>query len=256
MEASTIHQRLDLVIQLVDTTTGVAVKERDVRFFIEGRQCWPIPRGGGNFVFINTGRRDNTLTLKVRGYEDAGIDVQYEKLDKAMPIKQVFLIPSEKLAKGERLCSLTGTLQGLEEIEAISLSQSDLCCSEFNEKKCMLKLFMAKGRLNMENVHYGLISANVHYGLISEDHTHYEHIEVVGEVPPNMVKLREPLKETFTVNSPIARVVFGNVSPDGSYLLRVRDDALVVEYIVRYRVNGEDRFQIVDFHQCAENELQ
>lgn len=245
-EASTIHHRLDLVIQLVDTTTGAAVEEQDVRFFIEGKQCWPIPRGGGNFVFINTGRGDNTLTLKVYGYEDAVIDVQYEKLDKVVPLKQVFLIPSEKLAKGERLCSLTGTLQGLEKIEAVSLSQSNLCYSEFNEKKCMLKLFLARGRLSMENVHYGLIS---------EDRAHYEHFEVVEEVPPNMVKLKEPLKETFTVNSPIARVVFGNVSPDGSYLLRVRDDALVVEYLVRYRVNGEDRFQVVDFHQCMENEL-
>ena len=245
-EASTIRHRLDLVIQLVDTTTGAAVEEQDVRFFIKGKQCWPIPRGGGNFVFINTGRGDNTLTLKVYGYEDAVIDVQYEKLDKVVPLKQVFLIPSEKLAKGERLCSLTGTLQGLEEIEAVSLSQSNLCYSEFNEKKCLLKLFLARGRLSMENVHYGLIS---------EDRGHYEHFEVLEEVPPNMVKLKEPLTETFTVNSPIARVVFGDVSPDGSYLLRVRDDAQMVRYLVRYRVNGEYRFQTVDFHQCADNEL-
>ena len=200
------------------------MEEPDVRFFIEGRQCWPIPRGGGNFVFINTGRRDSTLTMKVYGYETAVVDVQYEQLDNVMPLKQVFLIPSEKLAKGERLCSLTGTLQGLEEIEAVSLSQSNLCYSEFNEKKCLLKLFLARGRLSME-------------------------------VPPNMVKLKEPLTETFTVNSPIARVVFGDVSPDGSYLLRVRDDAQMVRYLVRYRVNGEYRFQTVDFHQCADNEL-
>ena len=96
---------------------------------------------------------------------------------------------------------------------------------------------------------------NVHYGLISEDRGHYEHFEVLEEVPPNMVKLKEPLTETFTVNSPIARVVFGDVSPDGSYLLRVRDDAQMVRYLVRYRINGEYRFQTVDFHQCADNEL-
>ena len=79
MEASTIHHRLDLVLQLVDTTTGISVEEQDVRFFIEGRQCWPIPRGGGNFVFINTGRSDSTLTLKVFGYEDAMINEQNQK---------------------------------------------------------------------------------------------------------------------------------------------------------------------------------
>ncbi|MDD6038836.1 MAG: hypothetical protein PUD20_08600 [bacterium] len=247
MEASTIHHRLDLVVQLVDTTTGVTVEEQNVQFFVDDKQCWPISRGGGNFVFINTGRRDNTLTIKVSGYEDVTIDVVYDKLDSVMPLKQVFLIPSEKLAKGEHLCSLTGTLQGLEEIEAVSLSKSNLSFSEFNEKKCLLKLFLARGRLSMENVHYGLIS---------ENGSHYEHFEVAEELPPNTVKLKEPLKETFTVNSPIARVIFGSVSPDGSYLLRVRDDADNLKYLVCYRINGEERFQIVDFHQCRENELQ
>lgn len=247
MEASTIHHKLDLVLQLVDTTTGAAVGEQDVRFFIDGKQCWPIPRGGGNFVFINTGRRDNTLTLKVFGYEDAMVNVQYEKLDETVPLKQVFLIPSEKHAKGENLCSLTGILPGLEEIEAVSLKQSNFCFSEFNEKKGLMKLFLARGRLSMENVHYGLIG---------ENRQCYEHFEVTEEVPPDMVRLKEPLTETFAVNSPISRVIFGKVSPDGSYLLRVRDDAEMLSYLVRYRVNGETRFQTVDFHQCGENELQ
>ena len=247
MEAPTIHHRLDLVLQLVDSTTGNSVGDQDVRFFIEGKQCWPIPRGGGNFVFINTGRSDSTLTLKVFGYEDAVVNVQYEKLDNVVPLLQVFLIPSENLAKGECLCSLTGTLQGLEEIEAVSLAQSNICFSEFNERKCLMKLFLAKGRLSMEHVHYGLISS---------DRTHYEHFAVAEEVPPDMVKLREPLTETFPVNSPISRVIFGNVSPDGSYLLRVRDSAELLNYLVRYRVNGEIRFQIVDFHHCVHNELQ
>ena len=246
MEASTIRHRLDLVIQLVDTTTGNSVEEQDVRFFIEDRQCWPIPRGGGNFVFINTGRSDCTLTLKAFGYEDVQISVQYEKLDDVMPLLQVFLIPSEKLAKGERLCSLTGRLQGLEEIEAVSLTQSNICFSDFNERRCLMKLFLAKGRLSMENVHYGLISG---------DRTRYEHFAVASEVPPDTVKLREPLKETFPINSPISRVIFGNVSPDGSYLLRVRDNAEMLIYLVRYQVNGEVRFQTVDFHQCVYNEL-
>lgn len=247
MEAATIHHRLDLVLQLVDTTTGNAVEDQDVRFFTDGKQCWPIPRGGGNFVFINTGRRDLTLTLKVFGYEDAVVDVRYEKLDEVVPLMQVFLIPSERLAKGESLCSLIGKLQGLEEIEAVSLKQFHFCLSEFDERKCLMKLFLAKGRLSMENVHYGLIG---------NDRKHYEHFVVTEELPPNMVRLKEPLQETFSVNSPISRVVFGNVSQDGRYLLRVRDDAEMLNYLVRYQVNGETRFQTVDFHQCIENELQ
>ncbi len=246
MEASTIHHKLDLVIQLVDTTTGVAVTEQNVHFLVDDAQIWPIQRGNGNFVFLNTGRRDFTLTMKVYGYEDAIVEIMYDKLDEVLPLKQVFLIPSEKLAKGSSLCSLTGTLQGLEEIEAVSLSQSNLTYSEFDARKCLLKLFLARGRLGMENVHYGIIH---------DDRTSYEHIEVAEELPPNTVRLKEPLKETFTVNSPIARVIFGKVSEGGTYLLRVRDDARTLEYLVRYRLRGEDHFKVVDFHDGGELSL-
>ena len=243
---STIHYKLDLVIQLVDTTTGAAVEEPNVQFYEDGKPCRPIPRGNGNYVFINTGRSDHTLTLKVFGYEDCQVDVQYEKLDERVPLRQVFLIPSEKTARGERLLSLTGNLANLEEIEAVSLSQSNCFTSEFNEKKRLLKLFLAQGRLSMENVHYGLIN---------EEQNRFEHFEVEQEVPPDMVRLKEPLQETFTVNAPISRVIFGKVSPDGSYLLRVRDNAKVQRYLVRYRVDGETKFQVVDFRQSVENEL-
>lgn len=243
---SIIHYKLDLVIQLVDATTGASVNEPNVQIYEDGKPCRPIPRGNGNFVFINTGRSDHMLTLKVFGYEECHVSVQYEKLDERVPLKQVFLIPSEKTAKGERLLSLTGSLANLEEVEAVSLSQSNCFTSDFNEKKRLLKLFLAQGRLSMENVHYGIIS-------VEQDR--YEHIEIEEEVPPDMVRLKEPLKEAFAVNAPISRVIFGKVSPDGSYLLRVRDNAKVQSYLVRYRVDGETKFQIVDLRQCVENEL-
>lgn len=244
---SIIQYKLDLIVQLVDTTTGNSVDEQDVRFYVDGSQCRPIPRGSGNFVFINTGRSDHTLTLKVFGYEECQLNVQYEKLDERMPLLLVFLIPSENSAKGERLLSLSGSLPNLEEIEAVSLAQSYFFTSEFNERKRLLKLFLSQGRLSMENVHYGLIN---------ETQSSYEHFEVEEEVPPDMVKLKEPLQETFKVNAPISRVIFGRVSPDGSYLLRVRDNAEEQRYLVRYRVGGETRFRVVDFRQCGENELE
>ena len=243
---SIIHYKLDLILQLVDATTGSSVDEQNVQIYSNGEPQTPISRGNGNFVFINTGRSDHTLTLRVFGYEDCQVNVQYEKLDERMPLMQVFLIPSENFAKGERLLSLSGNLPNLEEIEAVSLTQSNYFTSEFNERKLLLKLFLPQGRLSM---------GNVHYGLINEEQNRYEHIEIVDEVLPDTVRLKEPLQETFKVNAPISKVIFGKVSPDGSYLLRIRDNAKVQRYLVRYRVNGETRFQIVDFNQCRENEL-
>lgn len=246
METTGIHFKLDLILQLVDTTTGRTVTEQNVRYFEEDESIKPIPRGNGTFVFINTGRKDRTLTLEVAGYETCQVRICYDALDEAVPLKQVFLIPSENTPKGERLCSLTGKLSGLEELEAISLSQSFVTISEFDERKRLMKLFVSQGRLMMENVHYGLISA---------DRKSYEHFEVEEELPPNQVRLKKKLEEQFSVNAPISRVIFGSVSPDGSYLLRVRDNARVLVCLVRYRVNGEYLYQTVDFHNCAENEL-
>lgn len=246
MENAGIHFRLDLVLQLVDTTTGRAVTEQNVQYLADDETLKPIPRGNGTFVFINTGRRDRILTLKVAGYEPCQVEICYDMLDEAVPLKQVFLIPSENPPKGEALCSLTGQLSGLEELEAVSLSQSFFTISEFDERKRLMKLFVSQGRLIMENVHYGLLS---------QDRRRYEHFEVEEELPPNTVRIKKALEEPFSVNASISRVVFGTVSPDGSYLLRVRDSAKLLIWLVRYRVNGEYRFQTVDFHNCAENEL-
>lgn len=184
--------------------------------------------------------------LYVYGYEPCQLEVHYDMLDAVMPLQQAFLIPLQQTLKGWAVCSLTGTLSGLEEIEAVSLTQSFFSIHTFDARKCLMKVFASQGRLAMEHVYYGLFCA---------DRSRYERFAVAEEIFPDTVRLKEPLKEPFSVNAAISRVVFGTVSPDGHYLLRVRDDARLLNYLVRYRVNGEERFQTVDFHNCKENEL-
>ena len=58
MNASVIRFRLDLLVRLIDTTTGGSVEERNVRFFRDGKVVRPATRGGGNYVFLNCGRMD------------------------------------------------------------------------------------------------------------------------------------------------------------------------------------------------------
>ena len=44
------------------------------------------------------------------------------------------------------------------------------------------------------------------------------------------------------------RIIFGRVSEDGEYVLKVRDSGGNLTYLVRYEVGDEVRFQEIDFN--------
>ena len=239
MEASVISARLDLLIRLIDTTTGALVDERNILFTRDGEPVKPAARGVGTYVFINTGREDFLMQIKVYGYEDYEKEVRYEDLDSRLPEMNIFLMPSESMFKGEKLLSLSGTLPFLKTLEAVNLNRPLCICNEYDVKKKTMKVFSTgSGRTDLSDIYYGLLLPGKQS---------YEKIEVTGNAAPQSVQLKEALQEEFTSNSPLFRVVFGSVSPDGSYLLRVRDDATDIRYLVRYTVNDEVRFQTVDF---------
>ncbi len=241
MEASVIRSRLDLLIRLTDTTTGAAVDERNVLFMRDERQVRPEFRGEGTYVFINTGREDFLMRIKVKGYEEYAASVRYEELDERMPECNVFLIPSENTYKGERPLTLSGNLPFLEELEAVSLSKIVCTANEYDPKKSVMKVFSNAGaRISLDDIWYGLLLP---------DKVSYEKIEVVKTMPPQSIVLKSPLGREFTSNLPIFRIIFGNVRENGDYLLRVRDDGGSQRYLVRYVVNGEVNFKIVDFHE-------
>ncbi len=239
MDASIIRHSLDLAVNLNDTTNGYVVEERNVRFWMNGKAVQPVSRGSGNHVFLDRGREDCELEIQVNGYEPCRLKIRYEELDKLIPTKAVFLIPSENNGKGQPLLSLTGRLQGLEKLQAVSFSSTGCCINSFDERKCIMSLFKSY-RYSMEGIYYGLLNM---------ERQTYEPFVVTEELTALSVKLASPLREPFSVNSPIARTVFGCVDEDGSYCLRVRDDSDYLNYLVRYVVNGEVRFKKVDFHK-------
>lgn len=246
MEATNIRYRLDLLVRLIDTTTGMAVSERNVQFLRNGITVSPMPRGSGHYVFLNIGREDFRLEAAVYGYEPAAVNVCYKKLDEVLPVTEVFLIPSENTARGARILTFSGILSNLEAIEAVRLGMSYCSIKGFDAKKRIMTLFRANGP-DMEESHYGLIHA---------DKKSYEPFEVEKVLSSTQLKLREPLQEEFRENAPIARSIFGKVTADGGYLLRVRDDAEHLKYLVRYVVAGVSKFQVVDFHDLGQAGLE
>lgn len=246
MNESIIRCRLDLLIRLIDTTTGAEVEERHVRFWKDGQPVQPIPRGSGNYVFLNCGRDDFELEIEVHGFERCKVSVRYEDLDSQLPVKEVFLMPSENTGVGQRVITFSGMLPGLEEVQAVHLGASRCCISEFDERKRIMKLFKTH-RSGMTDIHYGLIHM---------DRQDYEPFTVEKEISNLAIKICQPLQQSFSVNSLIARVVFGSATPEGKYCIRVRDNSENLIYLVRYVVKGDVRFKTVDFHHLEEVKLE
>ncbi len=238
MKASVIRAKLGLLIWLVDTSTGAAVEENNVQFFADDNPMRPAPRGGGCFVLINTEPIDFNLKVKVFGYEDASVDVRFEELDDRIPTCVVFLIPSEKNAKGDTVTSIFGNLPFLESIEAVDLGSVVCRLSDYNEKKLTMSVIKPAGKL--------LELDYMHYALLKADRKSYEKIVVSGINPEQKIILKDALQTPYTVNSPICRVIFGKVDNKGNYLLRVRNDAEEKKFLVRYTVKGTVYFQQMD----------
>lgn len=244
MGGATIHYQVDLVIQLIDTTNGQSVTGVGITVTKNGFPFEMLNRGGGNYVALNVGREDFTLGIKTNGYEDCELEINYEKLDKTLPIQVVFLIPKENIGSGEPILSLSGSLEGIESIEGVCLSRPYCAISDYNEKKRQMTVFRPQGILSMEDVFYGLINKG----------ESYERFQVVGKVGDSVVKTAEVLENGFSVNAPIAKVTFGSVKGN-EYIFRVRDDATIISYLICYKVKGEKRFCLVDMHKTEQISL-
>lgn len=132
---SVISYRLDLVINLVDTTTGKVVEERNVLFYKDGIQLRPEHREEGSYLLLNTGRDDFELVVEISGYETYHGFVRYSALDERMPVYAVYLIPKDTLKRGEPVISYTDRIPGLEAMEAITLLRANCAANEYQAKK-------------------------------------------------------------------------------------------------------------------------
>jgi len=239
MEDGSIRARLDLLLTLKDATTGLPVQERDVRFLRDDEVVFAHGRGEGSYVFINVGRENGLMRVEAYGFEPKQLKVDYETLDPVLPNIDVFLIPSENTHRGESILSLSGRLSGLEAVEAIHPGRPVTSIREFDKKKRIMTVFQPNRRVNLTEIYYGLYN--------TEKGT-FEDLEVRDELPGKRVRLKKTLEEDFTLNSPICRIIFGQVEEDGTFTLRVRNDGPNLTYLVKYIVDGQKRYKEIDFH--------
>lgn len=240
-----IKHSLDLAINLIDTTTGRHVGDSSVEFIFDKELMpRPIPRGSGTFIIMGFGRENFHMQIKLKGYETAYVDVDYEKLDKRLPLQNVFLIPCVSPLLSNDVISLKGNLFGLSELALVRMIDVRAHSDAYDAKKRILTVFEKGNRLNMEGSPFGIIGS---------DKDHFEIIEIVDQKADDKVILKDPLMEEFFRNAPIARIIFGYVNSDGDYNISVRNDGADLRCILRYTFNGKTNFMKVDFHKIDDD---
>jgi hypothetical protein len=237
-----VSYRLDLIIRLIDTTTGFPVYEQQVIFREKDHVIAFLGRGEGLYVLLNHGRENRKLGIEVRGYEPVTIDVDYEKLSPKFPEIEVPLIPIPREQGLIDIYTLTGKKRGLTAISAVWLDNPIATIGKYVENKRILKLFNAKS-LDEKS-----------YAVLNTESMQYEEISVAKKTDKLSLKLLQPIEEGWKVEEPLMRVVRGRVGKDGTYLIRIRDQGGSNKYLVCFDQKGKKSYEEIDFGMIGKEE--
>lgn len=240
-----IRHSLDLVLHLVDTTTGALLSGNGAVFERDGRPFHFLDKGDGHLILIGTGREDFRLTVTLRGYLKQEIDVRYEQLSERFPLLELPMLPDGTVPGTGKYRDLSGRLEGLTELEAVWLGGAACMIRDFNAKKKMMTIF---------NPHHLLLD-RVFYALVNPDTRVYEALKIEERLSDTQFLLQDKLSMAYGSNYPIARRVFGLVREDGTYLLRISDQGGDPRWLVRCRAGEREWFQTVDFRSPREPPL-
>ncbi len=235
-----IRASLSLAVRLIDTTTGRAIGESDVRFY-RGDSIFPYMTKGEFRVFTNEGREDFLMRVCARGYDEEEIPICYGELDPKLPTRDIFLMPSENNRTGGMVLSIHGTLSKLQSIEAVMIDRPLGLFHSMTEKKEVFTMNVLP-----KTPGGGVRLDTMRYALLNENRERYEVFEVTEELSPTSVRIKERLTEEHKTGDTICRIIYGRVSKDGSYVLKVREDASSLPVILHFMKDGREYFKRTD----------
>ncbi len=236
-----VKHSLSLVLRLIDSTTGKEILEHNVMFRLSQGIKRPIVKGNGVYLFINIPREDFELEVHVYGYEPKKAKIYFSDLDEQIPFKELYLLPLDYPAGGKEILTLRGKMLGIKAIEAVPLNEVVCSMKEYEERKSIMTI------MNPHNVRF----SRIHYGLLNTERTQYEKIQIEKEISKTQVKLKQKLQKEWRLNQAVVPIIFGEVSEDGNYLLKVADSNNPI-YLIRYIVDNKIFFQKMNFHQMEE----
>ncbi len=242
MEAS-ISYSLDLIIYLLDTTTGNPVTQHQVIFYENGIPVTYVRKDDGLYIGMNTGRNDRKLRIQVKGYLEEEVEICYDKLSERYPEIYVSLIPEQPVYGYTDLLEVKGNLPGIESVTAISMNESYASAQAYQGKKQQLKVYVSK-RLT-----------ETAYALVHSEPESFEEFHILPVKNRQVLKLTAPLETPCKPEEVITRIVRGRTTGSGDYLLRVRSDEKGSDYLIRYVVNGITNFKRIVFREDEHRRL-
>ena len=221
MADAEIHYKLDLIVRLVDTTTGRRIEQRQVIFQNEEQIIPFLRRDEGLYVLLNRGRGDMDLKIQVTGFLPACVKVRYAELSENFPEIEAAMIPEISTSGFIDMLTLEGHCPGMESIAAVSLKKAYGAVDSYYTKPL----------------------EEMSYAVIHEQQQEFEEFRIKKRLDKLSVKLAEPLQTACRPEEKIVRIVRGMVDGSGKYLLRMQEDGSGTEYLIRYVVNGKAAFK-------------
>ena len=244
MAEAHISFKLDLIIHLVDTTTGFPVSQRQTVIRGNGALLTVLERGTGYYILLNHGRENMHLEVEVKGYLPAVAEVTYTELPQDYPEVEIQLIPEVNPYGYTDLVTLEGTRPGIKSLDAIPMHNPCARTASYVERKQLLKLFNAKD-LGEQT-----------YALYHEEKMQFEEFRIAQKKDELTLKLSQPLAEECRPEEQVTRIIRGRIDREGNYLLRVREDGNGTEYLVRYVVRGKAKYKRISFDHPEDRRLE
>lgn len=232
-----IRHRAGLVVRLIDTSTGREVGQADICFTRNGKTVFPMHRPDGKLVFLDFPQEGCSFAVKAGRFYPKTVELTPELLASPMPLAEIHLVPDRDYAARWPCGTVEGVWPGIEEIDAVRMTDAACLAQTYDERRGILNLF---------NPHH-LALDRTYYAVVNPDDCRYEPIEVVERCSDQKFRLAAPLKQPFGNYFPVARRILGAVLPQDRYALRVPEDASDRRWLVRWRSDGKDFYQLVDF---------
>lgn len=232
MIVSTFNFTLDLVVKLIDTTTGSAVDARQI-VFLERGEVLPLTwKAAGLYILMNHGKENMTLVVRAKGYEECIVNVDYALLDEREPTIEIPLIPLVDPMGYLNIKIITGNKKGLKSVAVVNTNDIFATVNLYSERKQAIKFINARA-LDEEK-----------FALISADQTSFEEFGFAKRIDPLNIKLKDPLVNPLVSPGQIvSRVIRGAVDDKGNYRIAVRINSSKDNFLVRYELEGDIPYQ-------------
>ena len=94
----------------------------------------------------------------------------------------------------------------------------------------------------------GVSLDTIQYALLSEEGEYYDTFKVLEQDTTTTVLVEQALRSEHKLNDRIFRINYGKVDPEGTFVLKARDDGKDLPYLIRFGRGGKEYFRKIDLH--------